>query len=628
MSEGNIVITFGFRSFCKVQLFLFLFIVHVSTIYVTRTPCSSEYPDLVYHDVGIWPCFETTTSFYKLDFRSNSWSNLSMPFNDSILHPISNLYSFNDTFYLVTSQHLWSYKLSTDSWSNLTYPTAVIPQFAGYIHNSFVLISDDKWYIFVDNSWKTENISCTLSNFATVSNNGYFFSTNHTRVILYIYNGENATITEHPLNDVYYNNCCSIMLFVEGNKIYFWQPIIEGLITQIYCFNTTSNSLSVVDLDQPTSSLYFYTVGNYTIEVEYGWNTSTYLNNLNTGTHEKLDSKFLTNGNVFALFSSPENEIELFDSRNGTFYPANIPSSSDVNCLQDEWIVSHSNYTTTITIVHSYNPYTRQLYGTATLNTSNINFVASTETSVILATAGNIYTLLFCQSNQDCDDGIYCNGVEYCENGYCSPALELPCNETGNPCIQCQEEAQSCFPSGNLCKNNTNFCDGKYMCDGAGSCLAAGNPCLNRSVCNQQCDTALQVCTYNSYGTSCAENSCDICNNQGECYTPPYCSKKDNKNIAVIVGLSVLSCVLLSVVGVLLYFKFKPRKQYELVPTEEIEIQPTVYMIENIAIGNRLASGEFGDVYKGVMDVSYREIGSFNVFIENCSCCTQVAQNK
>ena len=46
-----------------------------------------------------------------------------------------------------------------------------------------------------------------------------------------------------------------------------------------------------------------------------------------------------------------------------------------------------------------------------------------------------------CTSNQDCDDGLFCNGEESCVNGACQPG-EYPCTE--EPYFFCNEETDGC----------------------------------------------------------------------------------------------------------------------------------------------------------------------------------------
>jgi hypothetical protein len=50
-----------------------------------------------------------------------------------------------------------------------------------------------------------------------------------------------------------------------------------------------------------------------------------------------------------------------------------------------------------------------------------------------------------CVTNNECDDGLWCNGPEWCALGKCAPALDTPCNSHSS-CIQdmCAEATKTC----------------------------------------------------------------------------------------------------------------------------------------------------------------------------------------
>ncbi len=68
----------------------------------------------------------------------------------------------------------------------------------------------------------------------------------------------------------------------------------------------------------------------------------------------------------------------------------------------------------------------------------------------------------------DCDDGIYCNGVESCADGKCEPGTALP--------------------NGTACTDDDLFCTGPEQCQ-AGACVSMGNPCPVPADCDEQEDT-------------------------------------------------------------------------------------------------------------------------------------------
>ncbi len=91
-----------------------------------------------------------------------------------------------------------------------------------------------------------------------------------------------------------------------------------------------------------------------------------------------------------------------------------------------------------------------------------------------------------CMIDSDCDDHIFCDGLEVRQSGFCS--------NFGNACVgaicnnTCNENAKNCFsPIGTSCNDNI-FCNGIDTCDGSGACIHPGNPCvMNSNLCNNTC---------------------------------------------------------------------------------------------------------------------------------------------
>ncbi|MBW1823856.1 MAG: caspase family protein, partial [Deltaproteobacteria bacterium] len=66
-----------------------------------------------------------------------------------------------------------------------------------------------------------------------------------------------------------------------------------------------------------------------------------------------------------------------------------------------------------------------------------------------------------CRTNASCSDGQYCNGMEMCIGGTCSPGISLPCPDDELFCNgeeSCDEENDICLSSGNPCPANLT-CD-------------------------------------------------------------------------------------------------------------------------------------------------------------------------
>ena len=82
-----------------------------------------------------------------------------------------------------------------------------------------------------------------------------------------------------------------------------------------------------------------------------------------------------------------------------------------------------------------------------------------------------------CASDAECDDGLFCNGLETCVNGTCVDGadpcgVDETCNETTNSCDPgpCTSNAQ--------CDNGV-FCDGNETCV-SGTCQPGHDPMLKR----------------------------------------------------------------------------------------------------------------------------------------------------
>ncbi len=111
--------------------------------------------------------------------------------------------------------------------------------------------------------------------------------------------------------------------------------------------------------------------------------------------------------------------------------------------------------------------------------------------------SGDVCTVGGCDSDHDCDDGLFCNGVETCENcgcfrgdAPCGPAIENcdPCDELTNSCLSpCQTELDCddsdpctlnrCGDCG--CVHRSRGCDEGYSCNPAtGQCENEDGPAL------------------------------------------------------------------------------------------------------------------------------------------------------
>lgn len=116
-----------------------------------------------------------------------------------------------------------------------------------------------------------------------------------------------------------------------------------------------------------------------------------------------------------------------------------------------------------------------------------------------------------CSSDVECDDGLYCNGIERCINSTCKAGTTVNCSSLNDQCNKgvCDETQDKCIaqpkPDGTSC-NDGLFCNVGETCQ-SGVC-SGGSP----RVCND--------------GISCTSDSCN--ENTGACdYIWPACGLAD-----------------------------------------------------------------------------------------------------
>ncbi|MBN1511316.1 MAG: hypothetical protein JXB13_04825, partial [Phycisphaerae bacterium] len=91
-----------------------------------------------------------------------------------------------------------------------------------------------------------------------------------------------------------------------------------------------------------------------------------------------------------------------------------------------------------------------------------------------------------CETDADCDDGVFCNGAETCdvESGDCvdgtPPCAEELCVEEDDMCLECLEDAD--------CTDDGNFCTGDPVCNEDNTCGFTGDPCEEGETCNETAD--------------------------------------------------------------------------------------------------------------------------------------------
>lgn len=127
-----------------------------------------------------------------------------------------------------------------------------------------------------------------------------------------------------------------------------------------------------------------------------------------------------------------------------------------------------------------------------------------------------------CNTNPDCDDGLFCNGAETCVSGNCQAGTPSNCND-GIACTtdSCNEATDSCdhAPNHGSC-NDGLFCNGTETCNVSTGCQAGTAP---------NCDDGI-ACTTDS----CNEgtDSCDHTANNAACDDGLYCNGAETCNLS------------------------------------------------------------------------------------------------
>jgi|GEM_PF-1905852 len=120
----------------------------------------------------------------------------------------------------------------------------------------------------------------------------------------------------------------------------------------------------------------------------------------------------------------------------------------------------------------------------------------------------------------NCDDGLFCNGAETCDPVLGCQAGTAPNCDDGVGCTDdsCNEGTDSCDNIANNanCPDDGLFCNGTEFCDAALDCSSTGDPCTGGETCNEATDTCdLPVC--DNDGTCESGEDCNNCPN--DCFS-------------------------------------------------------------------------------------------------------------
>ena len=121
-----------------------------------------------------------------------------------------------------------------------------------------------------------------------------------------------------------------------------------------------------------------------------------------------------------------------------------------------------------------------------------------------------------CVSAAECDDGMYCNGLESCEGGFCRPGMPVLCDDAW-ACTRntCDETSDGCATT-----PNHELCGGR-LCDPARS-LPGGDGCIDASRClgDGDCDDGV----YCNGPETCGPNGACVAGRPVDCADDDECT--------------------------------------------------------------------------------------------------------
>ena len=180
--------------------------------------------------------------------------------------------------------------------------------------------------------------------------------------------------------------------------------------------------------------------------------------------------------------------------------------------------------------------YTQEYYET----TGSFDF----NTRICSFKFANCGELEACATDADCDDGLFCNGAESCNDGVCQAGLP-PADDDGVGCTAsvCNEATDSIehVADDSLCDNG-RFCDGAEICDPVSDCQAGAPPVLEDGVgCTvDTCDETNDIVVHNPDDALCSDgffcNGEEICSPVDGCGPGPACVDACDEVADVCIG--------------------------------------------------------------------------------------------
>ena len=152
-----------------------------------------------------------------------------------------------------------------------------------------------------------------------------------------------------------------------------------------------------------------------------------------------------------------------------------------------------------------------------------------------------------CSADSECDDGLFCNGVETCQSGVCVPGTPVDCSSLNDQCNVgvCEETSDSCVTQpaneGSSCEDGL-FCNVGETCQ-AGSCAGgSARVCSDGNSCTiDSCSEAAGSCVNTSVqdGTLCEDGQ--FCTLNTVC-TTGVCGGGTPRDCSDPVSCTVDSC--------------------------------------------------------------------------------------
>ncbi len=154
-----------------------------------------------------------------------------------------------------------------------------------------------------------------------------------------------------------------------------------------------------------------------------------------------------------------------------------------------------------------------------------------------------------CEVDEECDNGLFCDGAERCVDGTCQPGTAVNCDdEVACTTDSCNEATDSCdHASDNAVCSDGNFCNGNEICDAVNGCLPGeavscaddGLFCNGTESCNEAADSCQSSGDPCPQGTVCNEatDACDEipvegCTSNAECDDGNFCNGKEKCSVS------------------------------------------------------------------------------------------------